>query len=690
LKVILLSIIVVGIIGLMIPSAFAQDEYTIPAWIKNNAGWWAANEIPDSAFVQSIQFLIKEGIMIIPSTESPTTESPTTTTESITEDEADYTVLIYMVGSDLESDYYAATNDLHEMLEIDLPSSVNVLVETGGANAKPDEYRFLDFTTVQRLDIDGWDDTMMYEIGQRNMGDPTTLSDFLIWGTQEYPAKKYALILWNHGGGITGFGWDEVYNDDETTLDEFAQALDSAYRETGIIFEVIGFDQCLMATIEVADVIDSYANYMVASEEIEPGHGWDYSAILSSLKNNPHQDGKSLGKTIADSFVQHTKAFDNYYGTNEARIITLSVVDLAKIYSLSNAITELQNKINEYTILNDENFSAFGQTLLNSERYGQQGLLSDSGHTDIKDFVTNIGYYLPQAKSEADNVKELVSDAVVYNIHGQSKPNANGLSIHIPLTNDLRYSDSIYDLSTESTMQELSDDYQNYLDADNDFPILEYEVIDGRIHGKFTGNDIYSFSMYYTARDNVVLEGATEILAVDDYDLASFPDGNFVLEWDGYLPALCDEYFCTPTYSEYHYNDNISLEYIPVFIESSGVEHEVDLVYEHTSNQILFLGAIPYSEDESIIQRDIRPLYLGDKIYTYTPDYNFNTGESQYAYNPDPVIVDEFLLNSPTTGLFLETFQGTFELIVEVCDFSNNCVVTEPIGPYIPLEPLEN
>jgi len=47
-------------------------------------------------------------------------------------------------------------------------------------------------------------------------------------------------------------------------------------------------------------------------------------------------------------------------------------------------------------------------------------------------------------------------------------------------------------------------------------------------------------------------------------------------------------------------------------------------------------------------------------------------------------------LNSPTTGLFLETFQGTFELIVEVCDFSNNCVVTEPIGPYIPLEPLEN
>ena len=58
--------------AILIPNAFAQ-EATIPSWIKNNAGWWASDQIPDSAFLQGIQFLIKEGIMVIP---------PTVTSES--------------------------------------------------------------------------------------------------------------------------------------------------------------------------------------------------------------------------------------------------------------------------------------------------------------------------------------------------------------------------------------------------------------------------------------------------------------------------------------------------------------------------------------------------------------------------------------------------------------------------------
>ena len=50
-----------------------QAEATIPDWIKNNAGWWAEGQIDDSSFLQGIQYLIKEGIMVIPPTE--TTES---------------------------------------------------------------------------------------------------------------------------------------------------------------------------------------------------------------------------------------------------------------------------------------------------------------------------------------------------------------------------------------------------------------------------------------------------------------------------------------------------------------------------------------------------------------------------------------------------------------------------------------
>jgi len=70
-KYITALLLALSVIGLMIPSAFAEN---VPEWVKNTAGWWATNQIDDSAFLQGIQYLIKEGIMVIPPAE--TSESP--------------------------------------------------------------------------------------------------------------------------------------------------------------------------------------------------------------------------------------------------------------------------------------------------------------------------------------------------------------------------------------------------------------------------------------------------------------------------------------------------------------------------------------------------------------------------------------------------------------------------------------
>jgi len=697
----------------------AQDS-EIPTWIKNNAGWWATDQIDDRAFVTGLQWLITNGIMVIeqessgiappPEAEEPVVEETYEEPEPVAEpepepvaepepviDQADYTVLVYMVGSDLESGQgYAATWDLMEMAAVGPSSSVNVIVQTGGADAKPDEYRFLDFTTVQRLNILGNDEyVILDDLGRKNMGKSSTLSDFLVWGTQEFPAEKYALILWDHGGGIHGFGNDEMYGMDGTDLDEFAVALSSAYQETGIIFEVIGFDQCLMATIEVAAVIENYANYMVASEELEPGDGWDYTAIISSLQNNPNQDGKSLGKVIADSYVQHIKYWDDYWGINSHRMITLSVVDLSKIDSLVNAWGQLDNSLGQE--INAGNGYYYSQALTNSERYAiDVRAKTDSGHTDIKDLVTNISHYLPAVKAEADNVKALVSDAVVYSVHGISKPNANGLSIHIPLTDNYHPAP----VTEFEQLADVSDDYQNYLEDDTVFPTLEYEVVDGIVYGNFGGDDVYSFKLFITSLDYVLNEGSTEILAIEEYDINDFPGGDFETDWNGYLPALCDEFFCSPMNSELYYNDGIVLEYVPAILEGPNVDGydndgngypdvDVDLIYDSTDwENPIFLGALPYNEDGYTVARDLWPVNIGDEIFTYTADYNFNTGESVLEYYMDPVIVDEYFLN--TSGLEYYQFDGTFELIFEVCDFSGNCVISEPIGPYIPVQPIQD
>ena len=41
------------------------SSYQIPDWVKNTAGWWATNQIPDSGFVDGIEFLVKEGIIVV-------------------------------------------------------------------------------------------------------------------------------------------------------------------------------------------------------------------------------------------------------------------------------------------------------------------------------------------------------------------------------------------------------------------------------------------------------------------------------------------------------------------------------------------------------------------------------------------------------------------------------------------------
>ena len=170
-----------------------------------------------------------------------------------------------------------------------------------------DDKRFIDFTTVQRHKILKDHHQTLEDLGKQNMATSNTLSDFLIWGVSEFPAKKYVAILWDHGSGINGFGADSNFNGDILTPVELAKAFEDTKDSTRTNFEIIGFDACFMASIEVADTVKSFGNYMVASQELIPPAGWDYSAFLASLIKNPSQDGLTLGKNIADSFQKYYK-----------------------------------------------------------------------------------------------------------------------------------------------------------------------------------------------------------------------------------------------------------------------------------------------------------------------------------------------------------------------------------------------
>ena len=206
------------------------------------------------------------------------------------------TVFVYMNGSDLESEDGSATDDLEEMLAAKTGDKVQVLIETVGTK---DWSKRLGIASdhTQRYRLDGGklvleDDSL----GQEDSTQASTLSDFIRWGSKNYPADRNLLIFWDHGAGpVYGFGYDENQAHEETlTMDQMRQALQNG----GIYFDVIGMDCCIMSSMELCLGLQDYCDYLILSEDFETGIGWSYTGWLKALEDNTSLETPELGRLI--------------------------------------------------------------------------------------------------------------------------------------------------------------------------------------------------------------------------------------------------------------------------------------------------------------------------------------------------------------------------------------------------------
>ena len=237
------------------------------------------------------------------------------------------TVMVYMIGSDLESQSGMATADLNEMLYAGINNkNVNVFVQTGGA--KRWKNSVMNAKKIQRWTISGKGIGLLEENKSTSMTDEEQLADFIQYCTKKAPADRNILIFWDHGGGsVSGYGHDELYPNDTMNIGEIARAL----KTCGKKFDFIGFDTCLMATLETAIAIEPYADYMIASEESEPGTGWYYTNWMKMLSDNSSTNTLNLGRQICDDFTTKNAMYAGTLGT------TLSVTDLGELGGIVEA-----------------------------------------------------------------------------------------------------------------------------------------------------------------------------------------------------------------------------------------------------------------------------------------------------------------------------------------------------------------
>ncbi len=323
------------------------------------------------------------------------------------------TIMVYMCGADLESKSGMATKDIQEMLAANLGDNVNLILYTGGARQW--QNNVISNTTNQIYQVkDGKLLLLKDNLGNKVMTKPETLSDFISWTASNFPANRNMLIFWDHGGGSTGgYGYDDRF---PTAGSMSLAGINTALKNGGVTFDFVGFDTCLMATVENALLVSNYADYLVASEETEPGVGWQYTEWLTALGNNPSMETIQIGKNIIDAFT------DTCARTCRGQKTTLSLIDLAELSeTVPKELADFSKDTSE--MISSNNYQTVSNARSNTREFAASSKIDQ---VDLVDFAIRMD------TKESKELAEALKSAIKYNRTSSNMTNAYGLSIYFP------------------------------------------------------------------------------------------------------------------------------------------------------------------------------------------------------------------------------------------------------------------
>lgn len=333
--------------------------------------------------------------------------------------EADATLLVYMCGADLQS---AACEDIYEMGIAETGDDVNIVILAGGAT----EWDFdeIEGGTRSLITLRDGDFESIADWGWKSMGSEESLLEFLEYGLREYPARRTAVVLWDHGAGSeAGVCFDETTDDqDGLTLNEINNVLyDLDEALGGFHIDVFGCDACMMATYEMAAMLSYYdIDYYIASEELEPGTGWHYTPWLQALDRQPDMTAEALCRLIVDSYM------DAGLEADPDDYLTLSAVALKQIDPLQQTIESFAA-----TLLGAVEGGDIADVRRGRSQMYTFGSFVD-GSWDMVDMGAMLDAYAAFDPQLAAQARKCLADTVLYSRQTDNLNACSGLSVLIP------------------------------------------------------------------------------------------------------------------------------------------------------------------------------------------------------------------------------------------------------------------
>lgn len=551
-----------------------------------------------------------------------------------------YTLMLYMCASDLESECGFATEDLNEIMYGYTAGNLNVIVQTGGTAEWQNTVVADDRCQRYRVTEDGLE-LVDDSLGMQNMADSATLTDFIQYCSSNYAADHYGLVLWDHGGGVVGgYGYDENFGGDSMSLTEMSRALGDA----SVHLDMLGFDACLMANFETCLMAAPYADYLIASEEPEPGCGWYYTDWIGKLSENCGIPPKCYGRQIIDDYITES-GWDS-----PSMYSTLGMFDLQQVtQKLLPALSQFSDDAVQQ--LSAGEYRRISQSRSNTRAVYQ----SELDHIDLLD-------YAQHSQSEtADQLEQAVSDCVVYYRETENGSGDNGLSILFPY----------YDLSALDMLEEM---YQT-LGYDDAYPAFLEQFANVMAGGQisvsgfsntqnhaaaseysgfqwFDADAGYDESYYETYSADLSLLETTEVdgrcvleLSEEDWEIVNDAAMQMFAVYDGFYVDMGLDDYC-----EFDDYGNLIVEYdqtwvaldgqvVPFFHESytsdgdsfftcgsvpcvyNGIDAEIVLVWDTEHPSGYAAGVRPVYTD-SVVAKGLYDICDGDTFQVYYDIYD--------------------------------------------------------------------
>lgn len=377
---------------------------------------------------------------------------------------------------------------------------------------------------------------LVEDLGDVDSADPAVLAQFIADGIEAHRAGHYALVISDHGASWPGIGPDEGSGNDVLDLAEITDAIASGLDQAGVDkLDLLGFDACLMANYEVASAVAPLADRLVASQELEPGHGWDYGS-LQLLADDPDATADDLGKEILAGFSGQAEE----QGTQDQ--ITLALIDLTRMGAVDDAVDDFAGALAEQS---DTVAPVVGQSEATTLAFGKNPDATQDKHlSDLGLLATAIGASAPEVSEQADAVVDALDGAVVDEVFGVATAGATGLSIYLPPVPEL--ADPAYvDVSSADSWAGFLDTYYGAGEAIPDAELPAFTGSEPDVSFDDDGSITLTGSFDAAALDNITEATISYALVNDDGSITYLGEEAADFSDDGAAPTASGNYDLT-------------------------------------------------------------------------------------------------------------------------------------------------